>query len=135
MRRALVRLYRYVSGQVVERGGSDVRARHGEGGQGFKQPADHDTSIVLPGVCRAAVPEGPAQVPGEETKTEAPKHGEGGIRVEIEFGRERAEGVEDACHDQSNERKDGDGQQLGNRLAVDVKWDERELTTMKVQGM
>ena len=44
--------------------GGDVRARYSEGGQGFEEPADHDPGVIFPGIGRAAVAEGPAQIPG-----------------------------------------------------------------------
>lgn len=50
-----------IEGQGQE-GGDE--AGDGEGGEGLVEAADHDARVVVPGDGRAAVAEGPAQVPG-----------------------------------------------------------------------
>lgn len=54
-------LHAEIEGQGHE-GGDE--ARDGEGGEGLVEAADHDARVVVPGDGRAAVAEGPAQVPG-----------------------------------------------------------------------
>lgn len=60
-------------------------ARDGEGGEGFVEAADHDAGVVMPGQGRAAVAEGPAEVPGEEGETEDPEEEEGKVGEEVVF--------------------------------------------------
>ena len=71
----------------VERGcqeGGD-EARDGEGGEGLVEAADHDARVVVPGCGRAAVAEGPAQVPGEQGEAEDPEDEEAEVGGEVVF--------------------------------------------------
>ena len=47
-----------------ERGKEGLRSCHGEGCESFEESADHDPGVIFPGIGRAAVAEGPAEVPG-----------------------------------------------------------------------
>ena len=72
----------------VEREGDEGgdEARDGEGGEGFVEAADHDAGFVVPGEGRAAVAEGPADVPGEQGQTEDPEDEEGEVGEEVVSG-------------------------------------------------
>ena len=84
-----------IEGQGQE-GGDE--ARDGEGGEGFVEPADHDTGVVVPGEGRAAVAEGPAEVPGEEGEAEDPEDEEGEVGEEIVFrGQSEGEMEDSGC--------------------------------------
>ena len=87
----------------------NVRARYGEGGQGFEEPADHDPGVIFPGIGRAAVAEGPAQIPAEQSEAETPQGREGCVAVEIEFWGEGAEGVENTRDDEGDKSEEGNG--------------------------
>ena len=56
--------------------------------------------------------EGPAQIPRQEGKAEAPEGCEGCVAVEVEFWGEGAKGVEDTRDDEGDESEDGYGQEL-----------------------
>ena len=47
-------------------GGRDVRARDGEGCEGFEEPADHYPGVIFPGIGCAAMTQRPTKVPGQE---------------------------------------------------------------------
>ncbi len=59
---------------------------NGEGGEGFVETADHDAGVVVPSDGRAAVAEGPAEVPGEEGEPKDPEDQEGEVGEEVVFG-------------------------------------------------
>ena len=62
------------------------KAGNGEGGEGYVETALHDAGVVVPGDGRAAVAEGPAEVPGEEGEPKDPEDQEGEVGEEVVFG-------------------------------------------------
>ena len=71
----------------VERGRQQRghEARDGEGGEGLVEAADHDARVVVPGCGRAAVAEGPAEVPGQQGQAEDPEDEEEEVGGEVVF--------------------------------------------------
>lgn len=88
------------------------KARDGEGGEGFVETADHDAGVVVPGDGRAAVAQGPAEVPGEKREAQNPEDEEGEIGEKVVFGIQGEGEMEDAGCYKGDDSQDGDSEEL-----------------------
>lgn len=95
--------------QCQERGN---KARDGEGGEGFVKTADHDAGVVVPGDGRAAVAEGPAEVPGEEGQPEDPEDEEGKVGEKVVFEIQDEGEMEEGGGYEGDDSQEGDSEKL-----------------------
>lgn len=98
-----------IEGQC-QKGGNE--AGDGEGREGFVETADHDAGVVVPGDGRAAVAEGPAEVPGEEGEAQNPEDEQGEIGEEVVFGIQGEGEVEEGSCREGDYSQDGDEEEL-----------------------
>lgn len=132
-------LHAEIEGQGQE-GGDE--ARDGEGGEGLVEAADHDARVVVPGDGRAAVAEGPAQVPGQQGEAEDPEDEESEVGGEV-VARVQGQGqVEGGGCYEGDYGQEGDGEELCFAVSVrgfgilgKRKGKDMSRTRMKVQGM
>lgn len=93
-----------------QKGGN--KARDGEGGEGFVETADHDAGVVFPGDGRAAVAEGPTEVPREKREAQNPEDEEGEIGEEVVFGVQGEDEMEEGSCYECNHSREGDNKKL-----------------------